>query len=118
MWKVQGRQIRLFTKMVSNESNVADAVVKEAIEYSAWHYLQCYEHAFGGAKDLPEGTVVISFEILDQLPRHAKVESSTFTTSTTMAECVRSSLVGETINAAGPDGKGKATHAFKFVPVD
>ena len=35
-----------------------------------------------------------------------------------MADCVRSTLLGQTINAAGPDGKGKATHAFRFVSVD
>ena len=25
-------------------------------------------------------------------------------------------LLGQTINAAGPDGKGKAVHGFRFVP--
>jgi hypothetical protein len=115
--KVQGREVRLFTRIVANESNVADAVEKKAIEWSSWHYLQCYERYFGGAKDLPEGTVVVSFEILDQLPRYAKVDSTTFA-SAGMADCVRSMLLGETINAAGPDGKGKVTHAFKFVPLD
>lgn len=117
MWKVQGRQIRLFTKMVSNESNVADAVVKKAIEWSSWEYLRCYERVFGSAKDLVEGTVTVSFEILDQLPRFGKVDGTTFATGT-MAECVKSTLIGQTINAAGPDGKGKVTHSFRFLPVD
>jgi hypothetical protein len=103
--------------MISNESNVADAVVKKAIEWSSWHYLQCYERHFGGAKDLVEGQVVVSFEILDQLPRFAKVDSTTFA-SAGMADCVKNMLLGETINAAGPDGKGKVVHAFRFVPVD
>ena len=75
MWKVQGRQIRLFTKMIANESNVADAVVKKAIEWSSWHYLRCYETHFGGAKDLVEGTVTVSFEILDQLLEPARQQS-------------------------------------------
>lgn len=117
LWKVQGKQVRLLTRLVSNESNVADAVVKKAVEWNAWQYLRCYERHFGGAKDMPEGVVNVSFEIIDQLPRHAKVASTTFTEGT-MADCVRSTLLGQTINAAGPDGKGSATHAFRFVPVD
>lgn len=117
MWKVQGRQIRLFTRMVANESNVVDAVVKKAIEWSSWQYLRCYERHFGSAKDLVEGTVTVSFEILDQLPRFAKVDATTFS-SAAMAECVKNTLLGETINAAGPDGKGKVVHAFKFVPLE
>lgn len=117
LWKVQGKQVRLFTRLVANESNVADAVVKKAVEWNAWQYLRCYERYFGGAKDMPEGVVDVSFEIIDQLPRHAKVASTSFA-SDGMADCVRSTLLGQTINAAGPDGKGKATHAFRFVPVD
>lgn len=117
MWKVQGRQIRLFTRMVANESNVVDAVVKKAVEWSSWQYLRCYERHFGSAKDLVEGTVTVSFEILDQLPRFAKVDATTFS-SAAMAECVKNTLLGETINAAGPDGKGKVVHAFKFVPLE
>jgi hypothetical protein len=114
-WKVQDRHVRLFVRLASNESNVADAVVRKAIEWSSWEYLRCYERVFGGAKDLPEGTLSVGFDILDQLPRHAKLVSSTFE-SATFNDCVVRTLVGQTINAAGPDGKGHAVEGFRFVP--
>ena len=114
-WKVQDRHVRLFTRLVSNESNVADAVVKKAVEWSSWEYLRCYERVFGGAKDFPEGSVTVGFDILDQLPRHAALVSSTIA-SDAFNDCVVRTLVGQTINAAGPDGKGHVVHAFRFVP--
>jgi hypothetical protein len=100
---------------VSNESNVTDAVVKKAVDWNAWHYLRCYESAFKSSKDMPEGTVTVGFEIIDQLPRHGTLVSTTFE-SKTMADCVVSMLIGQTINAAGPDGAGKVVYAFKFMP--
>ncbi|HSO36942.1 MAG TPA: serine/threonine-protein kinase [Labilithrix sp.] len=114
-WKVQDRHVRLFTRLVSNESNVTDAVVRKAVEWSSWEYLRCYERAFAAAKDLPEGSVSVGFDILDQLPRHATLVSSTIE-SATFNDCVVRTLVGQTINAAGPDGKGHVVHAFRFVP--
>jgi hypothetical protein len=114
-WKVQDRHVRLFTRLVANESNVSDAVVRKAIEWSSWEYLRCYERAFSGAKDLPEGVVTVGFDILDQLPRHAALVSSTVA-SPTFNDCVVRTLIGQTINAAGPDGRGHAVHAFRFVP--
>ncbi len=114
-WKVQDRHVRLFTRLVSNQSNVADPVVKKAVEWSSWEYLRCYERVFSGAKDLPEGSVTVGFDILDQLPRHAALVSSTIA-SDAFNDCVVRTLVGQTINAAGPDGKGHVVHAFRFVP--
>ncbi len=114
-WKVQDKSVRLFARLVSNDSNVADAVIRKAIEWNSWEYLRCYERVFGGAKDLPEGVVNVSFEIIDQLPRHAKLQSSTIK-SDSFNDCVVRTLLGQTINAAGPDGKGKAVHGFRFVP--
>ncbi len=114
-WKVQDRSVRLLTRLVSNESNVRDAEVRRAMEWSSWGYLRCYEHAFKAAKDLPEGVVTIEFDFFDQLPRNAKIVSSTIA-SPTLNECVRSTLVGQTFNAAGPEGKGHAALAFRFVP--
>lgn len=115
LWKVQGREVRLLTRLVSNDSNVTDAVVRKAVEWSSWQYLRCYERAFGAAKDMPEGVVSVGFEILDQLPRHGKLVSSTFE-SDVMNRCVVSTLIGQTINAAGPEGRGSAVMAFRFVP--
>ncbi|MDB4997293.1 MAG: serine/threonine protein kinase, partial [Myxococcaceae bacterium] len=114
-WKVQDHPVRLLTRLVSNESNVTDAVVRKAVDWSAWEYLRCYEAAFKSSKDLPEGTVTVGFEIIDQLPRHGTLVSTTFA-SKTMADCVVNTLIGKTINAAGPDGRGKVVYAFKFMP--
>ena len=114
-WKVQDGHVRLFVKLVSNDSNVSDAVVRKAIEWNSWQYLRCYERFFGSLKEMPEGVVTVGFDILDQLPRHAKLVSSTIA-SDRFNECVVGTLVGQTINAAGPDGKGHVVEAFKFVP--
>jgi serine/threonine-protein kinase len=117
LWKVQGKNVRLFTRLVSNESNVADRVVRDAVEWNSWQYLRCYERSFGGAKDMPEGVVTVGFDILDQLPRHGKLVSSTVNVKS-FDECVVGTLIGQTINAAGPEGKGHAVVAFRFVPMD
>jgi hypothetical protein len=114
-WKVQDHHVRLFTRLVSNDTNVADAVLKKAIEWSSWEYLRCYERFFGGAKDMPEGVVTVGYDVLDQLPRHGVLVSSTIS-SDSFNDCVVRTLIGQTINAAGPDGKGHAVHAFRFVP--
>jgi eukaryotic-like serine/threonine-protein kinase len=117
VWTVgEHRHVRLIAYLVSNQSNVADAVVRKAIEWDSWQYLQCYQQ-FGGLKQMPEGTVTIGFEILDQLPQHARVQSSTISTAS-FNECVLRVLLGQTINAAGPDGKGHAVYAFRFVSLD
>ncbi|MBL8607792.1 MAG: serine/threonine protein kinase [Myxococcales bacterium] len=116
-WKMGDRRARLFTRLVKNDSNVSDGVVRGAIEWSSWQYLRCYERAFASLKDMPEGEVLVSFDIIDQLPRHAKLVSSTFS-SASFNDCVVGTLVGQTINAAGPDGKGSAIEGFRFVPVE
>jgi serine/threonine protein kinase len=109
-----GHHVRLLTKLVSNQSNVTDSVVRSALEWSSWEYLRCYQSAFKASKELPDGVVTVSFDILEQLPRHAKLEASTFASST-MSQCVVMTLAGRTMNAAGPDGKGHGLYAFKFV---
>ena len=116
-WKVQDHHVRLFSRLVANDSNVADAVVRKAVEWDAWQYLQCYERVFKGAKDLAEGTVTVGFDILDQLPRHARLQGSTFPSSA-FNDCVVGTLTGQTINAAGPDGRGHVVYAFRFVPMN
>jgi hypothetical protein len=113
---VRDQRVRLLSRLVANQSNVADAVVRKAVDWDAWQYLRCYERVFGGAKDFEEGTVTIGFDILDQLPRHAQLQSSTFE-SKSFNDCVVGTLVGQTINAAGPDGKGHVVYAFRFVPM-
>ncbi|WP_394839663.1 serine/threonine protein kinase [Pendulispora rubella] len=117
LWKVQDRRVRLFTRMIRNDTNVIDKEVREAVDHTSWLYLRCYERHFQSAKILPEGDVTVSFEILDQLPRHGKLESSTFE-SVAFSTCVVDVLLGQTANGAGPDGKGHVLYAFRFVPMD
>jgi hypothetical protein len=103
------------SRLVSNQSNVSDAVVRDAVEHAGWMYLQCYERFFKGMKDLSDGTVTVGFDILDQLPRFGTLQSSTFE-SKSFNDCVVGTLIGQTINAAGPDGKGHVVYAFRFLP--
>jgi serine/threonine-protein kinase len=110
------RQVRLFVRLAANDSNVQDAVVRRAIEWNSWQYLHCYERTFGAIKELPEGVVTVAYEILDRLPRHATLVSSTIDSAAFNA-CVVGTLTGQTINAAGPEGKGRVVHAFRFVPM-
>jgi serine/threonine protein kinase len=114
-WNVQGRHVRLLVRLVSNDSDVADAVVRRAIEHASWEYLRCYERAFAGAKLLPEATVNVGFDILDQLPRHANLVSST-SASSVFNDCVVGTLLGRTIGTASRDATGHAVEEFRFVP--
>ncbi|AKV03607.1 serine/threonine protein kinase [Labilithrix luteola] len=113
-WRSGGTTVRLLTRIAKNDSNVADAVVRKAIDWSAWEYLQCYDRTLGGLKTLPEGVVYVDFEILDQLPQHAALQSSTMN-SPAFDKCVVGTLLGHTINAVGPDGKGHVLYGFKFI---
>jgi serine/threonine protein kinase len=115
--KVRDRQVRLLTKIVSNGSNVTDSVVKGAMEWSSWDYQRCYQRIFGPHPSLEEGTVRVSFDILDQLPRHAALQDSTFA-STEMGPCIVQTVSGKTINAARAAGSGHVVYAFKFVLMD
>jgi serine/threonine protein kinase len=114
---VQGRRARLMTRIVQNGSNVIDSVVRGAIDHSAWHYLSCYSKTFASSKELPEGTVTVGFDILDQLPRHATLQASTFA-DPDMSQCVVRTLSGQTINAAGSRGAGHVVYAFWFLMSD
>jgi serine/threonine-protein kinase len=117
-WKLKNEaHVRMVGRLVKNDSNVADDVVRKAVEWSAWQYNRCYDNHFGTLKPeaMPSGTVIVGFDILDQLPRHGTVDKSDFS-DPTFGECVKGTLVGQTINAAGPNGKGHVTYAFKFVP--
>lgn len=112
-WRSGETTVRLLTRIVKNDSNVADAIVRKAIDWSAWEYLRCYDRAFGGLKTLPEGVVHVEFDIINQLPRHGILKSSTMN-SAGFDQCVVATLIGHTINAAGPEGKGHVVYGFKF----
>jgi hypothetical protein len=118
VWKLKnGSHVRMIGAIVKNDSNVADPIVRKAVEWSAWQYNRCYDGAYGGqtSSALRAGTVVVGFDILDQLPRHGTVDRSDFAEDA-MNKCVVGTLIGQTINAAGPTGKGHVTYSFKFVP--
>jgi len=117
VWKLKsGAHVRLIGAIVKNDSNVDSAIVRKAVEWSAWQYNRCYDGSFGqSSSNLPAGTVVIGFDILDQLPRYGKVERSDFTDDG-FNNCVKGTLIGQTINAAGPNGKGHVSYSFRFVP--
>jgi serine/threonine protein kinase len=111
---IQGHRVRLLTRLVSNNGNVADDVVRGAVDWSSWEYQRCYEGAFGSAKTFPDGTVTVAFDILDQLPRHAALQASTFD-SPVVGDCVTRTLGAQTMNAARSQGMGHVVYAFKFV---
>lgn len=117
VWTLKnGHQVRVLGSVVKNESNVDDAIVRHEVEYDAWQYNRCYDNAFGQLNTaMPRGTVVISFDILDQLPQQARVDRSDFPDSV-FARCLVGTLIGQTINQAGRNGIGHVTYAFKFVP--
>jgi hypothetical protein len=109
------RHVRLVGEIVANQSNVADNIVRDAVEFSAWRYNRCYDASFGHqAQDLPEGSVVVRFEILDQLPRHTRVERSEFTDAG-FNQCIVGTVTGQTVNAAGSTGAGVVLYSFRFL---
>jgi hypothetical protein len=117
VWTLKNeRHVRLWTEMIDNQSNVSDNIVREAVESNAWRYNRCYDASFGHlGTALPEGEVIVGFEIRDQLPRDARVERSDFTDES-INRCITGTLIGQTINAAGADGAGSIRYSFRFVP--
>lgn len=117
IWKLKNeRHVRLAGDIVANESNISDNIVRDAVEWNAWRYNRCYDAAFGHlASGLPEGMVVIRFEIRDQLPRDARVERSDFQ-APDFDECIAGTLLGQTVNAAGAAGAGSVLYSFRFLP--
>lgn len=111
-----GHQVRLVGSVVRNDSNVAVRIIRKYIEWDAWRYNRCYDQHFGQlAGAMPEGNVDISFEISEQLPRNASVVHSDFAQAG-FGSCVQATLVGQTLNAAGPHGAGKVMYRFRFLP--
>jgi|GEM_PF-3700883 len=112
-----GHVVRLVARIVANGSNVADALLVNAIEADAWKYnFYCYDAHYGSLNtSMPTGTVTVEFDVLDQLPQHAKVGGNDFD-SPTMGDCVVGVVAGQTVNEAGPNGSGHVAYAFRFVP--
>jgi hypothetical protein len=112
----QGREVRLYTKVVKNESDVPDEVVRSAIDHTPWLYGECYRRVFQGAKDVTGGTVTVAFDIVDKLPVHARAVASSFA-NPGMAPCVAGTLTSHTMNAVG-SGQGHVVYGFLFVLAD
>jgi hypothetical protein len=117
VWTLKnGRHVRMVGHVVKNDGNVHDTIVRREIEANAWRYNRCYDQSFGHlSSELPAGTVIIDFDILDQLPRNATVARSDFTDDRFNA-CVVATLLGQTLNMAGRNGTGHVAYAFKFLP--
>jgi hypothetical protein len=64
---------------------------------------------------MPAGIVTVGFDILNQLPRHATVVSSMIGNSA-FDTCVMNTPIGQTIHAAGQNGRGHVVVAFNFLP--
>jgi TIR domain len=111
-----GSHVRMVGSIVKNESNVDEAIIRDAVESMAFHYnWLCYDRSFGQLNtDMPEGTVVVDFDILDQLPQHVALNRSEFTDKG-FNDCVVAELSSKNIGA-GPNGKGHVSYAFKFLP--
>ena len=111
-----GARVRLVGSLVRNDSNVANAVVRKAVEWNAWRYNRCYDESFGQLPSpLPAGNVEIAFEIGDQLPRNLQIARSDFS-HPEFSDCVRSTVSDQTLNAAGSKGAGKVVYGFRFEP--
>lgn len=112
-----GHLVRLVGHVASNGSNVTDAILVRAIEADAWRYNEsCYNAEYGQQNPpLPNGTVAVEFDVIDQLPQNATLASSEFPTPG-MGDCVVGVLTGMTINEAGKNGRGHVRYAFRFIP--
>lgn len=112
-----GHLVRLIGKVRHNDSNVSDLVIQHAVESDAWRYNHyCYNEAFGRGKlPPPAGTVIVDFDITDQLPTHVKVTSSTFA-SEQLGNCIVQILDDYSINEAGSQVRGHVSYEFKFKP--
>jgi hypothetical protein len=109
-------QVRLVGGVVKNGSNVHDVIVREGVEHNAWRYNRCYDGSFGHLNaGMPKGTVVITFEIFDQLPSQARIDRSDFADDG-FNQCVLGILRGQTLNAASSQGTGPVSYEFKFLP--
>jgi len=116
-WKVAGHTIRVVPGNVRVTGNVPVDVVRDAIDWEPWEYLRCYEKYFSNATSLPHGTVVLAFKVFDQLPRNGTIDRSDFTNAA-FSQCVLSTAIGQTVNAAGPNGFATVVYPLVFSVVD
>ena len=50
-WKLKNdAHVRMVGRLVKNDSNVTDDIVRKAVEWSAWQYNRCYDTYFGTLK--------------------------------------------------------------------
>jgi hypothetical protein len=111
-WTVGTQKVTVRPGAVQVNGNVPVETIIDAIDYHPWQYAMCYEKAYKDSPTHPQGTVVVGFDVLDQLPRFAKLVRSDFA-NPDFEKCVVGTLTGETINAAG--AKGTASVVFPLV---
>ena len=100
--------------LIRNDSDVADPIIRKYIEWGAWRYNRCYDGLFGSlATAMPEGSVEIAFDVVDQLPSNASLAHSDFAEAE-LGSCVQATVSQQTLNAAGPMGSGKILDGFRF----
>jgi len=116
-WKVAGHTVRVVPGNVRVTGNVPADVVRDAIDWEPWEYCRCYEKYFSTATSMPHGTVTITFKVFDQLPRNGAIDRSDFT-NPAFSKCVLDTAMGQTVNAAGPNGFATVTYPLVFTIVD
>jgi hypothetical protein len=118
-----GHHVRLLTRVVQNGTPLSDDLLRESVDHDSFRYLDCYKKSFAGTKAPPGGVVTVGFEVADQLPQHAAMRSSDFSTPA-IGACLADTVRGQSINdmaampGAGGARGGPVTYAFRFVLVD
>lgn len=110
-----GQSVRMTGWIVKNETGINDGIIGSAIEWGAWKYTErCYGRRYGSLNPpLPEGTVEVTFDVINKLPRHAQATRSDFE-DPSLGKCMASIVNGQTLNQAG-SATGSVVYAFKFV---
>ncbi len=116
-WKGAGHTIKVVPGSVQVSGNVPANVVRDALDFHPWMYLQCYEKHFSTATSLPHGTVTLAFTVFNQLPQKGSIDRSDFQ-NPAFSKCVLDTAMGNTANAAGPDGMATVIYPFIFTVVD
>ena len=116
-WKVAGHTIKVVPGSVQVSGNVPATVVRDALDFHPWQYLQCYEKYFSSATSLPRGTVTLAFTVFNQLPQKGSLDKSDFQ-NPAFSKCVLDTAMGNTANAAGPDGMATVIYPLIFTVVD
>jgi len=112
-WTVGTQKVSVRPGAVQVNGNVPAETIINAIDYHPWQFAMCYAKAYKDEPKHPQGTVVVAFDVLNQLPRFAKLVRSDFA-NPDFEKCVVGTLTGETINAAGAGGTSSVVYPLVF----